>query len=79
MLTYNISGKSYMGFLVYCMYVLCALIRLANFNVMEEERQEMESGRGSYYLRLLATASALLLPAFYMIGNRIQYGSRGLL
>ncbi len=79
LLTYNISGKSYLGFLVCCLYVLCALIRLAYFNVMEEERQKIESGRRSYYLGLPVTASALLLPAFYVIGNSIPYGSRGLL
>lgn len=69
LLTYNISGKSYLGFLVCCLYVLCALIRLAYFNVMEEERQKTESGRRSYYLGLPVTASALLLPAFYVIAN----------
>lgn len=69
LLTYNISGKSYLGFLVCCLYVLCALIRLAYFNVMEEERQKKESGRRSYYLGLPVTASALLLPVLYVIGN----------
>lgn len=79
LLTYHISGKNYVGFLLCCLYVLCALIRLAYFNVMEEERQKRESERRSYYLGLPVTVSALLLPAFYVIGNRIMYGSRGIL
>ena len=36
---YMASGKTYLGFLAGCLYVLCALIRLAYFNVLEEERQ----------------------------------------
>ena len=38
--TYNISGKRYSGLLAGCLYLLCALIRLAYFNVLEEERQQ---------------------------------------
>lgn len=67
--TYHISGKTYLGFLIGCLYVLCALIRLAYFNVLEEERQKVESGSRSFYLGLPVTSVALLLPAFYMAGN----------
>lgn len=79
LLTYHISGKNPIGFLVGCMYVLCALIRLAYFNVMEEERQKKEGGKRSFYLGLPVTASALLLPAFYIIGNSLPYGNRWIL
>ena len=43
-------------------YVLCALIRLAWFNVDEEERQNRESGSRSVYYGLPVTMSALILP-----------------
>jgi CDP-diacylglycerol--serine O-phosphatidyltransferase len=49
-------------------YVLCALIRLAWFNVDEEQRQDGESSRRETYLGLPVTTSALLLPLFIGTG-----------
>ena len=51
--------------LSYCMasiYILSALIRLAWFNVDEEERQDCEDGRRKYYLGLPVTLSAAFVP-----------------
>ncbi len=45
------------------LFVLCALIRLAWFNVDEEERQNRESGSRTVYLGLPVTTAALILPA----------------
>ena len=45
------------------LYVLCALIRLAWFNVDEEERQNHSTCQREYYLGLPVTTIALLLPA----------------
>lgn len=67
---YVISGKSYSAFMVAGLYVLCALVRLAYFNVMEEERQEQETGSRKWYLGLPVTTIALLLPACYVIQNK---------
>lgn len=47
------------------LYLLGALIRLAYYNVLEEERQEQESGPRTWYLGLPVTSSALILPFFY--------------
>lgn len=44
------------------LYVLCALIRLAYFNVDEEERQDKEDGRRKYYLGMPVTMVAVILP-----------------
>ena len=44
------------------LYTLCALIRLAWFNVDEEERQDRESGRRKVYLGLPVTSAAVLFP-----------------
>ena len=44
------------------LYVLCALIRLAYFNVDEQERQENSTGRREVYYGLPVTLSALFLP-----------------
>lgn len=45
-------------------YVLSALIRLAWFNVDEEDRQEETSDSRSFYAGLPVTTAALILPAF---------------
>ena len=76
---YMVSGKTYLGFLAGCLYVLCALIRLAYFNVLEEERQHKETGSRTCYLGLPVTSVALFLPAFLMIGEYLLSGSAGLM
>ena len=43
-------------------YLLCALVRLAWFNVDEEERQNNEDGGRAVYLGLPVTTTALILP-----------------
>lgn len=45
-----------------CLLVLCALIRLAYFNVTEEERQLSTTERRTSYLGLPVTSSALIFP-----------------
>lgn len=50
--------------IVPALYMLCALIRLAWFNVDEEERQDRENGGRELYMGLPVTASALLIPMF---------------
>lgn len=44
------------------LYALCALIRLAWFNVDEEERQDTAAGGRTHYLGLPVTTVALFLP-----------------
>lgn len=48
---------------IICFYVLAALIRLAYFNVMEEERQSKEGGVRKFYDGLPVTSSALIFPS----------------
>lgn len=51
-----------------CFFVLAGLIRLAYFNVLEEERQETEGGtERKYYLGLPITASTLVTPLLYLL------------
>lgn len=50
-----------------CFFALCGLIRLAYFNVTEEERQSAESGGRKYYLGLPITSSTLILPLLYLL------------
>ena len=57
------------------LYILAALIRLAYFNVTEEERQKTEGGVRTYYEGLPVTASALIFPTVllfqYVLPNDI--------
>lgn len=47
---------------VLVLYILAALIRLAYFNVTEEERQSHESGARTHYVGLPVTAASLIFP-----------------
>lgn len=58
------ENKAY-AFLLYAiaiLYVLAALIRLAFYNVTEEERQQTEKGVRKSYLGLPVTTSCLIFP-----------------
>lgn len=62
LILYRLTEKSPDGILTAGLYVLCALIRLAYFNVMEEKRQDEEEGPRTCYQGLPVTVSAVLLP-----------------
>lgn len=49
-------------YVILILYVLAAMIRLAYFNVTEEERQKTESGGRKYYTGLPVTSAALIFP-----------------
>lgn len=48
-------------------FVLAAMIRLAYFNVIEEERQKKEAGTRKSYLGLPVTSSALIFPTILLL------------
>lgn len=48
-------------------YVLCGLIRLAYFNVTEEERQKTAGGKRRFYQGLPISAAGALVPAFFLL------------
>lgn len=48
-------------------YILAAMIRLAYFNVTEEERQKTEGGTRKYYLGLPVTSAAIIFPTILLI------------
>lgn len=49
-------------YVILVLYVLAAMIRLAYFNVTEEERQKTESDGRKYYTGLPVTSAALIFP-----------------
>ena len=54
-------------------YVLCALIRLAWFNVDEETRQDFDTGRRKVYLGLPVTSAAAIFPLLIGIGALLHW------
>ena len=54
-------------YLVSAVYVLCGVIRLAYYNVTEEERQDATDGKRESYLGLPISGAALILAAVYCI------------
>ena len=59
----GLGEGNYACFGIAGIYLLCTLIRLAHFNVLEEERQQSDAGRRAYYMGLPVTTMAMLLPA----------------
>ncbi len=57
------------GLWISALYVLCALIRLAWFNVDEEQRQTKSSERRTEYLGLPVTTAALIFPITFCLGR----------
>ena len=55
-----------LGWVCVCAYVLCAVIRLAFFNVLEAKRQQVESGSNKYYRGLPVTSISMLFPFLYL-------------
>ncbi len=53
-------------FAVMVLYILAALIRLAYFNVTEEERQRTEGGVRRTYIGLPVTSAALIFPSIML-------------
>ena len=63
------SEENLLYTLISATYLLCALIRLAWFNVNEEERQSSEEGSRKEYLGLPVTTSAIGIPLLMGIAN----------
>ena len=54
-------------FAVVAFYVLAAMIRLAYFNVLEEERQSKEGGNLKSYIGLPVTSASIIFPFVLLI------------
>lgn len=56
------------GIALLIFYTLCAVIRLAFFNVIETKRQMIEDGCAKGYRGLPVTTAAIIFPCLYLIG-----------
>lgn len=69
---YMITGKTTIAGFLCGIYVLCALIRLAYFNVDELERQKRTAGEREVYFGVPVTTIAITLPLLYLIKARFN-------
>jgi len=67
MLCYYMGVDTAVGVVICFIYCLCAVIRLAFFNVLEGNRQKSEGGCNKTYRGLPVTAVSLFLPVFYIL------------
>ena len=61
----GVSGTG--GMICVCLYSLCAVIRLAFFNVLEAKRQQVEEGGNKYYRGLPVTSVSIIFPLVYLL------------
>ena len=66
MLCYHMGMNGPLGIVILCTYSLCAVIRLAFFNVIEGKRQQAEGGCNKTYRGLPVTTSSMILPLVYL-------------
>ena len=57
---------SFFGILLVMFYCLCAVCRLAFFNVLETKRQQTEGGSNKFYRGLPVTTISLIFPLLYI-------------
>lgn len=67
MLCRHMGLSSVLGSVCCFAYVLCAVIRLGFFNVLEQQRQKTEGGCNKFYRGLPVTSVSMLLPVFYCL------------
>lgn len=65
MIGFSIGMHKPIHIAVFCCFSLAALIRLAYFNVTEEERQQVTTERRKLYEGLPVTAVALIVPLLF--------------
>lgn len=68
---YSIGMNSWIDLPILILFPLCAVIRLAYFNVAEEERQKSTSDVRKVYEGLPVTSVALILPLIYSFRHDI--------
>ena len=66
-LCYCMGMNTIPGILILCGFCICAVIRLAFFNVQEAKRQQVEEGAGKYYRGLPVTTVSMVLPPFCLL------------
>ena len=66
-LCYCLGMQSIVDILMLGLFCVCAVIRLAFFNVEEGKRQKVEDGCNKFYRGLPVTTISMLLPPVYLL------------
>lgn len=66
-LSYCMGVDGILGSAILAAFCVCAVIRLAFFNVQETKRQQVEEGAGKFYRGLPVTTISMILPPFYLL------------
>ncbi len=74
-LCYFMGVDGFLGTTVVFIYCLCAVIRLAFFNVLEANRQKKEDGCAKYYRGLPVTSISVIFPAVYCLHSFLSAGT----
>lgn len=67
LICYLLGVRGALGLILVFFYCLCAVIRLAFFNVLEEKRQKTEGGSNKVYRGLPVTSIAFILPLTFWL------------
>ena len=67
MICYLLGVRGWLGMALVVFYCLCAVIRLAFFNVLEAKRQSVEGGANKSYRGLPVTSIAFILPLTFWL------------
>lgn len=69
---YHMGVNGIPGIICTCLYSLCAVIRLAFFNVLESKRQQDEGGTNKFFRGLPVTSISIIFPLIYLFHNCFQ-------
>jgi len=72
LLCYCMGADGTLGIILVAVYSLCAVIRLAFFNVIEGKRQQTEGGANKVYRGLPVTSISIVFPIVYCIGRPMK-------
>lgn len=64
---YLLGVRGLLGIILVSFYCVCAVMRLAFFNVLEEKRQRTEEGSNKTYRGLPVTSVAIILPLTFWL------------
>lgn len=67
MICYLLGVRGVLGVAILIFYCLCAVIRLAFFNVLEAKRQSVEGGSTKVYRGLPVTSMGMILPLIFLL------------
>lgn len=74
-LCYHLGADGIVGLICIFLYCLCAVCRLAFFNVIEGKRQQTEGGANKFYRGLPVTSISIIFPALYWLRFLLPEGA----